>query len=70
MIKCDVCGRVKGETNHWLIAVTSRPEAEHSCERGVAFAALGAHVDTDFEQEHICGADCAHKKLSEFLETL
>ena len=20
---CDVCGRVKGETNHWLVAVSS-----------------------------------------------
>lgn len=65
--QCDICGALKGETNHWFIAyevngivgimfipadkVTSRRDLSH------------AKIDD------ICGQECAHKRLSQFLDT-
>jgi hypothetical protein len=61
--QCNVCRRLKAETNHWLIAVTSPRykgicfvPAEHAGER-----------DEDFAYEDICGQGCAAKRFSLWL---
>lgn len=64
---CDVCGRAKVETNDWLIAV-SAPDAP----RSIAFgpARLRSEIsELETTTEDICGADCAHKRLSRALNT-
>jgi hypothetical protein len=60
-ITCDVCGRGKGEANHWLVATSPVGRPDHvgfvpSEDRG-ATEAQGLIV------EDICGADCAHRRL-------
>jgi hypothetical protein len=65
-VKCDICGRQKQETNHWLVAIT-RPEYE-----GILFVpveASGLRVE-GYTHEDICGEDCMHKRLSRWLTDL
>lgn len=63
---CDVCTRAKVETNDWLIAITSADSPG-----AVAFAPARIPFDPpdDVVVEDICGADCAHKRLSRALNT-
>ena len=68
-IICDICGRPKGETNHWLAAITI--PANDQDLRGIAFAPIDTPVnDPAIKKEHICGQACAHKRFSQWLETL
>jgi len=70
-IICDVCGRDKGETNHWIIAATIPPTPEAPGEIGIGFAPMGTPVnDPDAKIEHLCGQGCATKRFSQWLETL
>ena len=67
-VTCDVCGAEKRETNHWLVAVTYAELA------GIAFIpadiAEGTRGTNDGRYEDICGHACAHKRFSQWLETL
>jgi hypothetical protein len=69
-IACNVCGRTKGETNHWFIAIY---DPRHPGARefdGIAFGSFDAHVQNPLlKTEHICGEACMHKRLSQWLET-
>lgn len=59
---CNVCGRLKQEFNHWLVLTPSR-----HC---ITFIPASMPVESVFESdvvEDICGADCAHKRLSQWL---
>ncbi len=66
-VKCDVCGKLKGETNHWLKVSPSVSRLDG----GLMFS-----KDPDFQSggltqiEDICGQECAHKRLSAWLESL
>lgn len=66
--RCDVCGRDKQETNHWLVAFT------HPQIGGIMFVpaevAVQTGVDQSFLREDICGQACSSKRLSQWLETL
>ena len=58
---CDVCGTPKGETNHWLVVVVSRAEfwltaPEHLEKQGT------------YTAKDICGEECAHKALSQWMD--
>jgi hypothetical protein len=65
-ITCDVCGRVKQETNHWFKAVV---DPVHPNPAGIAFGTSAAEVgDSDLKIEHICGQECLHKRLSRWIE--
>lgn len=67
---CDVCGRQKGETNHWALVVTSKTPSV----LGIAFGRLQDEnnlADPDeLTIEHVCGRECATKRLAQFLGTL
>lgn len=61
--KCDVCGTLKGEPNHWFII-----------RLGGAFHIYpwdfygGEDEDTSIEREqHVCGNACAQKRLEEWM---
>jgi len=66
-VKCDVCGRQKQETNHWLVAV-AMPGID-----GVMFVQAENALtprEPSYKYEDICGQECAHKRLSQYLATL
>lgn len=71
ILVCDVCGVQKGETNHWLLAVTRPPTPEEPGEEGIAFGPLDASLidPPSLKLEHICGHACAIKRFSQWLET-
>lgn len=62
-IYCDVCGRAKAETNHWFVAVSNPKHV-----KGIAFGPSDALFSPEFTSEHICGQECLHKRLSQWLE--
>ena len=69
VITCDVCGQVKGESNHWFLVVS--PEHPTPESHGIAFGASTA-MFSDPEGlilEDICGQACLHKRLSRWIET-
>ena len=64
---CDVCGRQKQETNHWLVAVTKAGF------EGIIFQPAESVEEPRnplFTYEDICGQECAHKRLSRCLDEL
>jgi hypothetical protein len=62
--KCDsgACTQIKGETNHWIIAVLGKD--------GCWFLPWSAQEANEDGALHICGAACAHKVLDKYLESL
>ncbi len=66
-VQCNVCGRQKQETNHWLVAIVV-PTFE-----GIVFEpaeTFTSRQNPALQFEDICGHACAHKRLSQWLETL
>ncbi len=66
-VVCDVCGQSKGETNHWLVAVT---HPEYS---GITFVpAEEGHEPRNpgGQYQDLCGHGCYAKCFSQRLETL
>lgn len=64
---CNVCGRMKQETNHWLVAIV-RPDFE-----GILFLPADAAQDPrveGYEYEDLCGQACAHTRFSQWLDAL
>lgn len=60
---CDVCGAEKGDANHWLVVRS-----------GLRFTATSWKMALDegdvSEAQHICGQECLHKRLSQWLESI
>jgi hypothetical protein len=62
---CDVCGRPKLETNHWLVAIT-RVGME-----GILVQPSEVSVsprNPDFLYEDLCGDECVHKRISRWMD--
>jgi len=67
--KCDVCGAVKGATNHWLVAFQLGGVA------GITFVpaeevAADSRTLPKVKADDICGHACATKRFSQFLSAL
>jgi hypothetical protein len=66
---CDICGAVKGETNHWLVAFQFEGYA------GITIVPADA-VSPDsrtlpkVQADDICGHACATKRFSQFLSAM
>ena len=56
---CEVCGRQKGEANHWMLYSTQ------AWTGWVIFHAWDAELSTTYG--HLCSEECAHKLLSRYL---
>jgi len=56
--KCDGCGAIKGEANHWWLA------SNLSGSLAIAPWDGGWAVD---RAQHYCGAACVHKALDAFM---
>ncbi len=57
---CDICGRQKGEANHWF--------------KGEAVGNIGFYIkkwvaESSPEDKHICGLECATKAMHKAMET-
>jgi hypothetical protein len=64
---CNVCDRIKQDTNHWVVAIV-RPGYE-----GIIFVPAEAAQDPrveGYEYEDLCGQNCAHKRLSQWFGEL
>lgn len=55
VIKCDVCGAVRGEGNRWFSMVNTLGESP---------CLLDFYENSP---QHICSETCAHKALSDWL---
>lgn len=54
--RCDVCGKVKGETNHWFVLLLM-PRKIEVLQFEENWSKPGAL--------HVCGSGCAMKRISE-----
>lgn len=68
-IVCDICGTVKGETNHWFIVDIRK---EDKLENDPGFHIVQAnfikreHLDLE-EAKDVCGQTCAMKLFSQWM---
>ena len=59
---CSMCGAERKEANHWFAAMRSKTGLGFYCWRDANAAFL-----EDENTLHLCGQQCAHKLLDEFL---
>lgn len=74
--KCDCCGKLKQEANHWLVVVRSPlgccilpAGSDLVTEVKVGLSSPTSPANT-VEVFDACGDDCSHKMLSEWLQRL
>lgn len=65
-ITCDVCGKTKGEANHWWIYFFHQKYGRFQCFPGD----YGFDPEDEEENGDICSEQCAIRKLSEVLATI
>jgi len=58
---CSICGRQKGATNHWFMAILDKPKNLKIIKKWRESKACEPHTLT------ICGEQCAHTLLSRWL---
>lgn len=66
-VACDICGRRKQDTNHWLVAIV-RPGYE-----GLIFQPAEATESPRnplLVDEDLCGQTCAHTRFSRWMDDL
>jgi hypothetical protein len=59
VVFCDICGTEKQQTNHWFVAYVE------ACELHVKGLKPSEPLHTG--AKHLCGQNCLHKLLDEFL---
>lgn len=59
IVSCDICGEEKEQTNHWFVAYAE----------GGDFHVSGLNPSNSLKPgaKHLCGENCVHKLLDEFL---
>ena len=65
-IACDVCGAVKQASNHWYYAAIMDKSHAHAAFSVWPWDNL-AEDRSQGQFVHLCGQDCAIRKLAEFL---
>jgi hypothetical protein len=68
---CDICGKKKGEANHWwMVALGSVPCFDEG-QPGLRFTLLpwNAAESRNNEMYHLCGQGCAMKAMERFMTT-
>lgn len=58
---CNVCGKQKGESNHWMAARLTK-----DCGQIYQRLEIRAFDDSTSDDEHICGAECLIQRISAF----
>jgi hypothetical protein len=59
IIFCDICGEEKEQTNHWFVAYIENGDFHIS--------GLNSSNIVNPAAKHLCGQNCMHKMLDEFL---
>ena len=63
-IKCDICGAVKQQTNHWYLA-------DISIDNGLLdIRPFDLQMAQEFNLSILCGEACVHKYISQNLASL
>jgi hypothetical protein len=66
---CDICGKKKGEANHWWMVVLSDVPCHDDGQPGLRFTLLpwNAAESRIAEMRHLCGQGCAMKAMVRFM---
>jgi hypothetical protein len=66
---CDICGKTKGESNHWWMATAGPPVCSEEQESADRFTLLpwSAESCCSSELHHLCGQSCAMQALARFM---
>ena len=71
---CDICGKQKGEVNHWLLFVENRAASATLSGQADLFGLKliifpwNSLLAIREEVGHLCGAGCAAKKQQQWIE--
>lgn len=61
IITCDVCGKQKGDVNHWWLVWASR--------QGMWIEPFRL-IEADSQPKHICGQECAIRSLNDYMNSI
>ena len=61
-VSCDICGKVKGATNHWFLA--SKPEHPLAISIVILPFSKQEVKDSSYTRDIICGEGCLYKWIS------
>ena len=65
---CDICGKSKGEANHWWMArMTETPDAISSAATSVTLMRGTSGKSQDADVFHLCGQHCALQAMERFM---
>jgi hypothetical protein len=59
---CDVCGKVKGESNHWFLFVSPVSRTQ---DNGYGFQVEPFEYHGPIGTQHICSPGCLHKHIDQ-----
>ncbi len=73
-VRCDQCGAIKGEGNHWLYVDVEKlapwdSDGLHAPAKTAEIMLGHAVVIEGYERHDLCGQDCFHKHLDALLFT-
>ena len=66
---CDVCGKKKGEANHWWMLALGESPCDEEDQPPQRFAVMpwSGSQSRDAEMRHLCGKGCAMQALERFM---
>jgi radical SAM protein with 4Fe4S-binding SPASM domain len=66
---CDICGKTKGEANHWWMASLGPHSAYEEDERALRFTLMRWHSSECRTPDiyHLCGQGCAMQAAERFM---
>jgi hypothetical protein len=59
-LECDVCGEQKSDKEQWFVAITTADM--------ITFYPAGRWASDRWKAEDICGQECCHRRLSQWLD--
>jgi len=69
--RCDVCGKLKKEANHWfraLVYVGPRFEIVSWGAPSICPQILNGWIELNPVQQHLCGMECAQKAMAKAMQ--
>jgi hypothetical protein len=68
---CDICGKKKGEANHWWMVLLGDVPCYDEGQPGLRFTLLPWNLaeSRNPEMYHLCGQGCAMKAMERFMTT-
>jgi len=66
---CDICGKKKGEANHWWMLMLGDVPCFEEGQPNQRFTVLpwNSNESRNTEMRHLCGQGCAMKALERFM---